>query len=80
MVWYVYEERGVQREFVAHRNLPFGPGVIVKLLEMVKEEIESEEGEVAREYTKFGVAVATSLCASLWGPEVFLLDLAGLQK
>ena len=25
--------------FVAHRNLPFGSGVIVKLLEMVKEEI-----------------------------------------
>jgi hypothetical protein len=66
--------------FVAHRNLPFGTGVIVKLLEMVKEEIEFGEREVAREYTKFGAAVATSLCASLRGPEVFLLDLAGLRK
>ena len=66
--------------FVAHRNLPFGPGVIVKLLEMVKEEIEFGEREVEREYTKFGAAVATSLCASLQGPEAFLLDLAGLRK
>ena len=66
--------------FVAHRNLPFGPGVIVKLLEMVKEEIEFGEREVAREYTKFGAAVATSLCASLRGPEVLQLNLAGLRK
>ena len=66
--------------FVAHRNLPFGPGVVVKLLEMVKEEIEFDGMEVAREYTKFGAAVGSSLCASLRGPEVFLLDLAGLRK
>jgi hypothetical protein len=66
--------------FVAHKNSPFGSGVIVKLLGMVKEEIEFGEREVAREYTKFGAAVATSLCASLRGPEVFLLDLAGLRK
>jgi len=65
---------------VAHRNSPFGSGVIVKLLGMVKEEIEFGEREVAREYTKIGAAVATSLCASLRGPEVFLLDLAGLRK
>jgi hypothetical protein len=66
--------------FVAHQNLTFGPGVIGKLLEVVKEEIKCEEGEVAREYTKFGAAVATSLCVSLRGPEVFLFDLAGLRK
>jgi len=80
--WFGMFMRGAETRmgFVAHRNSPFGPGVIVKLLEMVKEEIEFGEREVAREYTKFGAAVATSLCASLRGPEVFLLDLAGLRK
>jgi hypothetical protein len=66
--------------FIAHRNLPFGPGVINKLLEMVKEEVQCNDGDLARDYTKFGAAVATSLCASLRGPEVFLLDLAGMRK
>lgn len=66
--------------FVAHRNLPFGPGVVTKLLDMVKEEIEFQEGDAAKEYVKFGAVVATSLCALLQGPEVFLLDLAGLRK
>jgi hypothetical protein len=66
--------------FVAHQNLPFGPGVIQKLLELVKEEMEFNEEEVSKEYAKFGAAVATSICASLRGPEVFLLDLEGLRK
>jgi hypothetical protein len=66
--------------FVAHRNLPFGPGVIQQLLELMKEEMEFNEEEVSKEYAKFGAAVTTSICASLPGPEVFLLDLAGLQK
>jgi hypothetical protein len=45
---------------------------------MVLEEVEDQEEHVAREYMKFGEAAALAVCASLWGNEGFLLDLAGL--
>ena len=51
--------------FVAHRNLPFGPGVIPKLLDLVKEEIVQEGDVVAKEYVKFGrrwTPVYRSMC------------------
>ena len=77
--WFGLFMRGTESRmgFVAHQNSPFGSGVIMRLLELVKEEIDFQEGEVGRKYTKFGAAVATSLCVSLRGLEVFLLDLAG---
>ena len=65
--------------YAAQRNLPFGAGVILRLLEIVKEEINSQSAALAREYTKLGAAIL-ALCASLRGPEVFLLDLAGLRE
>jgi hypothetical protein len=35
---------------------------------------------MAREYWKVGAAIALAICASLRGPEVLLLDLAGLRN
>ena len=48
------------------------------MLEMVKWELDEQEGQVQREYVKFGAAAALATCASLRGMEVFLPDLAGL--
>lgn len=80
--WFSLFMRGaeVRMGYSAQRNLPFGPGVIVRLLEMVREEISSQETGMAREYIKLGAAIVVALCASLRGPEVFLLDLAGLWE
>ncbi len=55
-----------------------GPGVINKLLRAIKEEIEEQNAWIAREYVKVGAAAALAVWASLQGPEIFLLDLAGL--
>ena len=66
--------------YAAQRNLPFGSGVIPRLLELVKEEMNSQSAVLAWEYTKLGAAIALALCASLRGPEVFLLDLANLRE
>ncbi len=64
--------------YVSQRNQPLGVGVVAKMLELVKNELEEQDDWVAREYCKFGAAVALAMCGSLRGPEVFLLDLAGL--
>ena len=62
----------------SQRNRPLGSGVVAKMLELVKKEFEEQDDWVAREYCKFGAAVALAVCGSLQGPEVFLLDLARL--
>jgi hypothetical protein len=51
---------------------------VVRLLEIIRREAEEETPLIAREYYKVGAAVATAVCASLRGPEVFQLDLAGM--
>jgi hypothetical protein len=66
--------------YVSQRNQPLGVGVVAKMLELVKVKVEEQDDWVAREYYKFGVAAALAVCGSLQGPEVFLLDLAGLWK
>jgi hypothetical protein len=71
--------------WVSQQNKPFGKEVISALLELELELAEEEllehkdkgEGSFQGEYVKFGAAVALAVCASLQGPEVFLLDLAG---
>ena len=81
--WFSLFMRGaeIRMGYAAQRNLPFGPGVIVKLLDLVKDEINTQESAgLAREYCKLGAAIVVALCASLRGPEVFLLDLAGLWE
>ncbi len=50
-------------------------------MEAVKLEIqEVEEKWLKREYIKFGAATSLAIRGSLRGPEVFLLDLAGLWE
>jgi hypothetical protein len=66
--------------WVSQQNKPFGKGVIGALLDLVEEEMLEHEGRIQGEYVKFGAAVALAVCASLRGPEVFLLDLAGMWK
>ena len=50
------------------------------LLTLIKEEAKDQEPTVAREYYKVGAAVATALCGSLRGSEVFMLELAALRR
>ena len=82
--WFGLFMRGAESRmgWSAHRNLPFGAGVLQKLLllELAEEEVNIQEAELAREYTKIGAAVVLALCASFRGPEVFLLDLASLWE
>jgi hypothetical protein len=67
-------------KYVARCNQPLGTGVINKLLATIKEEVGEQDPWVAWEYVKVGAAMVLATCASLRGLEVFLLDLAGLQK
>ena len=80
--WFGVCMRGAETRmgWVSQQNKPFGRGVVNALLELVEEELLELEGRLYGEYVKFGAAVAVALCASLRGPEVFLLDLAGLWK
>jgi hypothetical protein len=66
--------------YVARLNQPLGTGVINKLLAAIKEEVGEQDPWVAWEHIKVGAAMALTMCASLCGPEVFLLDLASLWK
>ncbi len=53
---------------------------IHKVLALLKQEVEAEPLPIAREYLKVGAAIALATCASLRGPKVLLLDLAGLRQ
>ncbi len=64
--------------YLSQCNQPLGPGMINKLLRAIKEEIEEQDAWIARECVKVGAAAALAICASLQGPEMFLLDLARL--
>ena len=66
--------------YTSQRQQIFGIDDIVKLLTLIKEEAEEQEQNVAREYLKVGAAVATAVCASLRGSEVFMMELTALQK
>ena len=54
--------------------------MIVKLLILVKEEAEEQDRDIASELFKVGAAIATAVCASLRGPEVFMMELSALRK
>jgi hypothetical protein len=81
--WFGLFLRGAENRmgYVSQRNQPLCEGAMRKLLDAVKVEIEEVEEEwLKREYVKFGAATTLAVCASLWGLEVYLLDLAGLWK
>jgi hypothetical protein len=50
------------------------------MLGYVDVEMEEHDDWMRGEFIKFGAPVALAVCVSLKGPEVFLLDLAGLWK
>ena len=54
--------------------------VILRLLELVHKEAEEAEQSLANEYFKFGAAVVVGVCASLRGPDIFKMDLAGIRE
>ncbi len=66
--------------YTSQRQQPLGVGIVNKLLNVIKEEVEEQDHPFAREYLKVGAAVATAVCASLRGPKVFMMELAALQK
>jgi hypothetical protein len=54
--------------------------VIVKLLELIREEAEEQDPSIAGEFFKVGAAIATAVCPSLRGLEVFMMELVALRK
>jgi hypothetical protein len=81
--WFGLFLRGAENRmgYVAQHNQPLCEGVIKKLLEAVKAEIQEVDKEwLKRECIKFGAAASLAICGTLRGPEVFLLDLAGLWE
>ncbi len=66
--------------YTTQQQQPLGTSVIMKLLELIKEDTEEHDRDVARELFKVGAAIATTVCASLRGPEVFVMELSALRK
>ncbi len=66
--------------YTTQQQQPLGTSVIVKLFELIKEEAEEQDRDVASKFFKVGAAIATSVCASLKGSEVFMMELAALRK
>jgi hypothetical protein len=64
----------------SQRQQPLGVRVIVRWLNLIKEEDKDQEPAVAREYYKVGATIATALRGSLRGSEVFILELTVLQR
>jgi hypothetical protein len=51
--------------------------MIVKLLELIREEAEEQDPSIAGEFFKVGAAIATAVCASLRGS---MMESAALRK
>eukprot|EP00585_Thalassiosira_rotula_P014748 CAMPEP_0196174328 /NCGR_PEP_ID=MMETSP0911-20130528/7356_1 /TAXON_ID=49265 /ORGANISM="Thalassiosira rotula, Strain GSO102" /LENGTH=146 /DNA_ID=CAMNT_0041441689 /DNA_START=594 /DNA_END=1034 /DNA_ORIENTATION=+ len=66
---------GIQSE----ANKPVCIRTVITLLKMIKEEAMAKEGDEAKELWKVGAAIAVAQMGSLRGPEVFMLDLAGIR-
>ena len=67
---------GVQSE----ADKPLHIKTVVTLLNMIKDEANEQSGPEARELWKVGAAIAVAQMGSLQGPEVFMLDLAGIRS
>ena len=80
--WFDGMMRGAESRmgYTTQRQKPLGTSVIVKLLELIKEDAEEQERDVASELFKVGAAIATAVCALLRGPEVFMMELSALRK
>ncbi len=80
--WFNYFLQGAEARmgYASQSNRPLHHRTIVRLLELIKEQIPSQALEVGRELVKVGAAVVVALAGSLRGPEVFMLDLGGIRK
>ena len=54
--------------------------VVLRILDLVREEVEGASQALVNEYYKFGAAMVVGICASLRGPDIFKMDLAGLRE
>ena len=54
--------------------------VVLRILDLVEEEVGGASVTVANEYYKFGAAMVVGICASLRGPDIFKMDLAGIRE
>jgi hypothetical protein len=54
--------------------------MIVKLLDLIREEAEEQDRSIAGEFFKVGAAISMAVWASLRGLEVFMMKLAALRK
>jgi hypothetical protein len=66
--------------YTTQQQQPLGTNIIVKFLDLIREEAEELDQSIAGEFVKVGAAIATAICASLRGLEVFMMELAALQK
>jgi hypothetical protein len=80
--WFSRLLRGceIRMGYATKSNCSLTTNTINKLLSLLQQEAEAEVSHMAREYWKVGTAIVQAMCASLWGPEVLLLDLAGLKN
>ena len=65
--------------YFSEANKPLTTQIILRLLEMIKYEASQHPRAIAFEMLKVGAAIAVGLCGSLRGPEIFMLDLAGVR-
>ena len=82
--WFERMMRGAESRmgYTTQQQQPLATNVIVKLLELIKEEAEEQDRDVASKFFKVGAAIATAVCAALRGSEVFMMmmELAALRK
>ena len=65
--------------YVTEANKALHIKVVIKMLDLIKVEVTTQTPEVANEMWKVGAAMAVAQMGSLRGPEVFMLDLAGIR-
>ena len=80
--WFSTFSRGAETRmgFFSAANKPLNIKVILRVLDMIKVEASQHSREIAFELLKVGAAIVVGLCGSLRGPEIFMLDLAGLRE
>ena len=80
--WFERMMRGAESRmgYTTQRQQPLATNVLVMLLELLKEEAEEQDRDVASEFFKVGAKIAMAVCASLRGSEVFMMELAALRK
>ena len=80
--WFDRMMRGAESRmgYTTQRQQQLGTNVIVKLLELIKEEAEEQDHDIASKFFNVGATIAMAVCASLRGSEVFMMELSALRK